>query len=74
MVDEEVRHIPPSNHLYSKDKAKIISFVIKAFPREYMEQFSHAFDAQFGAMQTSLFDVRVFIGILSFIESWFFYS
>lgn len=73
MTYEEVRHIPPSkifssrDKATSRDKAKIISSVIKAIPKEYMDQFSPAAEAPFGAMQASLLDVSVGVSILLYI-------
>ncbi|XP_056698187.1 uncharacterized protein [Spinacia oleracea] len=58
-LDEEIRNIPPSRHFSSRDKAKIISSVIKAVPKEYVEKFPPAADAQFGAMQAVLLDVLI---------------
>ncbi|XP_056699606.1 uncharacterized protein [Spinacia oleracea] len=58
-LDDEVRNIHAFRHFSSRDKAKIISSVIKAVPKEYVDQFPPAADAQFGAMQAVLLDVSV---------------
>ncbi|KNA14683.1 hypothetical protein SOVF_104990 [Spinacia oleracea] len=44
-LDEEVRNIPPPRQFSSRDNAKIISSVIKAVPKEYVDQFPPAADA-----------------------------
>lgn len=67
MANEEIRHITPSKNFSSRDKAKIISSVIKVVPKEYMEQFYPAADAQFGAKQASLLHVSGLGLRLSFI-------